>query len=266
MVVRVTLLKHEIKSNLRSLLIWSFAIGILSAGCILLYKGLEESMQKMADAYSNMGAFSAALGMDKLNVGTLEGFYATEVGLMFAIGGAMFAAMTGAVMLSKEEEGHTCEFLVTLPFGRGYIYFWKYAAVVLLVILFHIVTFLFILAGFAGVGEIPQVKELSLYHGAQLCMQLEIGSVCFCLSAISKRRQIGAALGFAMLLYMADVMCRVIPDIENLKYVTPYYFSNGADIFASGRVEGSMVAISAAVMAVSVAIGAAVYGRRDLGA
>ncbi len=260
------LLRHEIKRNLRSLLIWAVSIGILSAGCILLFKSMEESMKGMADAYSNMGAFSAALGMDKLSVSTLKGFYATEVGLMFAIGGAMFAAMTGAVMLSKEEEGHTCEFLVTLPWGRGYIYFWKYAAVVLLVLLFNIVAFLFILMGFAGIGEMPGARELALYHGAQLCMQLEMGSICFLISAVTKRRQIGAALGLAMLLYMVDLMCRIIPDIEDLKYITPYYFSNGADIFAKGSVEGVMIVVSLAVMVVSVAIGAVVYGRRDLAA
>ena len=122
----MTLLKHEIKMNLKALLIWAFSVGILCAGCILLFESLEESMRGMADAYSDMGAFSAALGMDQLNVSTLKGFYGTEVALMFAIGGAMFAAMTGAAMLSKEEEGHTCEFLVTLPLGRRSIFWWKY--------------------------------------------------------------------------------------------------------------------------------------------
>ncbi len=262
----MTLLKHEIKRNLKSLLIWAFGIGLLCAGCILLYKGLEESMQGMADAYSDMGAFSAALGMDKLNVGTLEGFYATEVGLMFAIGGAMFAAMTGAVMLSKEEEGHTCEFLVTLPWRRRYIYFGKYGAAALLVLLFNLLTVLFVLAGFAGIGEMPPMREFLLYHGAQFCMQLEIGSICYLISAVSRRRQIGAALGFTMLLYMIDVMCRIIPDIENLKYVTPYYYANGADIFAGGSVEDGMLMMGLLITVLSVAAGALVYGRRDLAA
>ena len=148
----MTLLKHEIKMNLKSILIWAISVGVLCAGCILLFESLEESMKEMTDAYSDMGAFSAALGMDKLSISTMEGFYGTEIALMFALGGAMFAAMTGAAMLSKEEEGHTCEFLATLPLGRGRIFFWKYAAVVLLVLLFNLMTVLLILAGFAGAG------------------------------------------------------------------------------------------------------------------
>lgn len=260
----MTLLKHEIKMNLKALLIWSLSIGILCAGCILLFKSLEEGMRDMADAYSNMGAFSAALGMDKLNISTLEGFYATEIALMFAIGGAMFAAMTGAAMLSKEEEGHTCEFLYTLPMGRGAILLSKYAAVALLVFLYNLMTVLLILAGFAGIGEMPDGKTFLLFHGAQLVMQLEIGSVCFFISAVSKRRQIGACVGLAMVLYMADLMCRIIPDLENLKYVTPYYFSSGADIFASGQLESGMVVTSLIVTLFAVIAAAAVHGRRDL--
>lgn len=262
----MTLLKHEIKMNLKALLIWALSIGILCAGCILLFKNLEESMSGMAEAYSNMGAFSIALGMDKLSVSTMEGFYGTEIALMFAVGGAMFAAMTGAAMLSKEEEGHTSEFLITLPFGRSYVVLWKYAAMVLLVLLFQVLTVLLILAGFAGAGEMPEMKTFALYHGAQFLMQLEVGSVCFLFSAVSRRRQIGAALGFAMLLYVADLMCRVIPDLEDLKYATPYYFSNGADIFADKSVDGRMAVICLVITLLSAMAALVVYQKRDLAA
>lgn len=262
----MTLLRHEMKMNRKALLIWALSVGVLCAGCILLFKSLEESMRGMADAYSEMGAFSAALGMDKLSVSTLEGFYGTEIALMFAVGGAMFAAMTGAAMLSKEEEGHTCEFLLTLPLGRGVVVLGKYAAMALLVFAFNVLTVLLILAGFAGIGDMPEMKTFALYHGAQLLMQLEIGSLCFLVSAISKRRQMGLSLGLAMLLYMADLLCRVIPDLENLKYITPYYFSNGADIFANGNVEGAMAAISLIVTLTAVVGAFIVYKKRDLAA
>ena len=186
----MTLLIHELKRNLKSLLIWTLSVGILCGGCLLLFESLEESMAEMAAAYSSMGAFSAALGMDKMNIGTIEGFYATEIGLMFALGGAMFAAMTGASIVSKEEEGHTSEFLNTLPLGRGYIAGWKYGALVVLVLLFQVICLIFIGIGFAGAGEWPPLREFVLFHGTQILMQLEIGSICFLISAISKRRQI----------------------------------------------------------------------------
>lgn len=262
----MTLLRHELRMNVKALLIWTACLGFCCFGCLLLFEGLEESMAGMADAYAQMGAFSTALGMDKINVSTMEGFYAAEVALMFAIGGAMFAAMTGAAMISKEEEGHTSEFLNTLPIGRAQIVLWKYAAAAALILLFNMICILWIGAGFLLVGEgVPQ-KEFWMYHGAQLLMQLEVGSVCFLASAFCKKKQIGAALGFAVLLYMMDLICRVVPDAEGLKYVTPYYFSNATDIFSEGCVNAGMLAASAGVTVLCAGLSVAVYCRRDLAA
>lgn len=267
----MTLLIHEWKLNLKSLLIWSICVGFSCFGCICLFGGLEETMEQMAGAYADLGTFSTALGLDKISIGTMEGFFATEVALIYAIGGAMFAAMTGACMISKEEEGHTSEFLNTLPLGRGYIVKGKYLSMLLLILTFNVICILWEMAGFLVAGTLFPIekfflKELALFHGAQLLMHVEMGSICFLISAVCRRKQTGAALGLAVLLYVADLMCRVVPDIEGLKYVTPYYFSNATDIFVSGKVdvEPAGIGVLAAVLAVSGAVW--VYRKRDLAA
>lgn len=260
----MTLLRLEWKLSLKSLLIWTGCLGFACFGCLLLFEGLEETMEQMADAYAQMGSFSAALGMDRISVSTMEGFYATEVALMYSIGGAMFAAMTGAAIVAKEEEGHTSEFLLTLPFGRAYIVLWKYAAMAAMIAAFNVICVLWMLAGFGAAGELPAWKEFFLYHSAQLLMHLEVGSICFLLSCICKKKQIGAALGFSLLLYMMDLMCRIVPDLEGLKYVTPYYFSNAVDIFTQGSVDGEMAGISLAVTALAACLAAVIYQKRDI--
>lgn len=260
----MTLLLHELRMNRKSLVIWTVCVGFACFGCLLLFDGLQASMEEMAQTYAQMGTFSAVLGMDRMNIGTVEGFYAAEVALMFAVGGAMFAAMTGAAMVSKEEEGHTSEFLNTLPLGRGYIIGWKYAAMAALIVLFQLLCLLWILAGFGAAGELPPWKEFALYHSAQLLMQLEVGSLCFLMSALCHKKQIGAALGFAVFLYMMELMCRIVPDIEGLKYVTPYYFSNAVDIFSGGRIDTGMLMVSVGVTAACALAAFAVYRRRDL--
>lgn len=258
------LLIHEWKRNRKTLLIWALSVGLLCGGCLLLFRSLEESMAGMAEAYAEMGAFSTALGMDKISVSTMEGFYAAEIGLMFALGGAMFAALTGASIVAKEEEGHTAEFLHALPLGRGYIIGWKYGAMILLILAFHVICLVCIGIGFLCAGQYPPAEEFVLYHGAQLLMQLEVGSLCFLLSAVSGRRQTGGALGLAMLLYAAELLARVLPKLEKLKYITPYYFSNATDIFTAGKIDPGMALLSLAVTVAAVAAAAVVYERRDL--
>ncbi|MDO5423761.1 MAG: ABC transporter permease subunit [Eubacteriales bacterium] len=260
------LFRHEVKQNGKSLLIWAVCIGLISFGCLLLFENLADTIGQMAKAYASMGKFSEALGMDRLNISTIEGFYATEIALIHAIGGAMFAAMTGASLLSKEEEGHTAEFLHALPLGRSRIVRQKYTALAALVFLFQIITVLAELAGFAAAGEMPDKNAYAWYHGAQFLMQLEVGSVCFLISAACKRKQIGTALGLALVLYFADMICRILPGTESLKYVTPYYFSNATDIFLAGKMDGILAGIGLAVTAASTAAACFVYKNRDLAA
>ena len=260
----MTLLKHELQMNFKTLLIWSVCIGFINFGCLLLFESLAETMNQVSEVYSQMGSFSTALGLDRLSISTMEGFYATELGLILAIGGAMYTAMAGAVMLSKEEEGHTSEFLHVLPFGRRYIVGWKFCSVVVLILLFQLICILWELAGFALIGNMLDWREYILFHAAQFVMQLEVGSICFLISSASKRKQTGAALGLAVLLYLMDILSRVIPDIENLKYVTPYYFSNAADIFSNSEVNMEMIGIAGIVIVVTASGADLIYERRDL--
>lgn len=260
----MTLFKHELQMNYKSLWIWSVCIGFINFGCLLLFERLAETMNQVSEAYSQMGGFSAALGLDRLSISTMEGFYAAELGLILAIGGAMYAAMVGAVMLSKEEEGHTAEFLHALPLGRSYIVWWKFCSVVVLILLFQVICILWELAGFALIGNMLEWRKYILFHGAQFIMQMEVGSICFLISSACKRKQTGAALGLAVLLYLMDILSRVMPDMENLKYVTPYYFSNAADIFSTSQVNMKMVGIAVTVIVVTALGADLIYGKRDL--
>ena len=44
----MTILYHEIKSNWRTLLIWSLSIGIFSCACILLFDNVADGMKDAA--------------------------------------------------------------------------------------------------------------------------------------------------------------------------------------------------------------------------
>ena len=93
-------------------------------------------MAAMAESFANMGSFSTAFGMDTISIATMEGFFSAEIGTMYALGAAMFSALLGISMLSKEEAEHTSEFLNTLPLGRMKIITSKLMAIIFLITLF----------------------------------------------------------------------------------------------------------------------------------
>lgn len=262
----MTLYQHEMKSNIKSLIIWTLCVGGLCLGCILLYTSLEDSIKGIADVYSDMGAMSAALGMDKMSLATMRGYYATEIALMHGLGGAMFAAILGTGILSKEEAFHTAEFLHTLPIGRQKVIFQKYMALVSNIFIFNLICVAMYLLGFLLMGEKINGKEMFLFHLAQLFMQIEISTICFLISAFTKRNFMGAGLGIAILLFAVDMMCRIIPAIENLKYLTPFYYANASDIFTNGKLDGVMLGIGLGIIIVSFVIAYMKYFKKDLAA
>ncbi|MBP3610801.1 MAG: ABC transporter permease subunit [Lachnospiraceae bacterium] len=256
--------KHEWKQNSKVWLIFCLAVGICCCGCVLMFDSVAESMEQMAESFAGMGSFATAFGMDKISIAKLEGFYAAEISLIFSLGGAMFAAMTGAALLSKEEEGHTAEFLHTLPLGRNRIVISKYVALVTLILAFNVIGILFEMTGIGIIGGEFAWKEYVLYHVLSLLMQLELGSVCFLVSACTKKKQIGMALGLSILLYLLDVMCRIVPDLEGAKYMTPFYYCNAADLFSKSGMEAGCIVIGLVVTAVSAVAAGVVYGKRDI--
>lgn len=260
----MTLYRHEMKMNFKSLVIWTLCVCGMCFGCILLYTSLEASIKDMADSFSNMGAMSAALGMDKMSLATLEGYYATEIAMMHGLGGAMFAAVLGTGLLAKEEAGHTSEFLNTLPVERGSIIIQKYLAFLSSVLIFNLICAGMYYLAFFLMGEGIDVKGMMLFHLASCFMQLEIGTVCFMISAFVKRNLIGAGVGITILLFAVDMMCRIVPAIKNLQYITPFYYANASDIFTAGALDGVLLGIGTAVTLLSFAAAWIGYRRKDL--
>ena len=114
-----TIFLKELKMPLKNLLIWSLAVGITGLACILLYRSMQGEITELGDAFSDMGFFSDAFGMSTLSMASLAGFFAVEVGTVHGLGSGMFAAVTAVVILSKEEDGHSGEFLFSLPVSRS---------------------------------------------------------------------------------------------------------------------------------------------------
>lgn len=262
----LTIYKQEMKSLFKTLLIWTLAIGGMCFVCILLFNSLKEEMTGMAESFSQMGAFADAFGMSQLSIATLEGFYATEVGTLHSLGAAIFAAVISMVMLSKEEDGHTGEFLFTLPLSRTKVITAKLVAVVTNLIIFNGISVGAYTIGILVLGEKIDFGRFFLYHGLQFLMHLEMAGICFGLSAFMKKNKLGFGLGIVMMFYAYDLMVRVIPDLSDYKLLSPYSYSNAADIFSTGKIEIPALLLGMIVMMVCVCAAYVKYTRKDLAA
>ncbi len=260
----MTVIRYEIKQSRISFLIWTGAVGFLLAVCIFLFPEMKGEMEGINRAFSSMGVFTAAFGMDRLNFGSLTGYYAIECVNVLGLGGAFFAALYAAGMLSKEEKDRTAEFLLTHPVSRGRIVAEKLAAVLLRITEMNLVIFLLAVGSIAVIGESIPWKELFLMHAACFLMQLELACICFGLSSFLHQGSTGAGLGIAIIMYFLSLTANITKSAAFLKYVTPFSWCSGADIISSGALDGKLIAAGAVLSAAGLLTAFLVYTRRDI--
>ena len=66
----MTLIRHELRQNKLSFLIWTGSIGFLVMVCVFLFPEMKGQMAGISNIIASMGSFTAAFGMDRLNFGT----------------------------------------------------------------------------------------------------------------------------------------------------------------------------------------------------
>lgn len=257
--------KQEIKSQKLSIIIWSLSIGILVAICVLMYPDMESQMAGVNDMFSSMGNFTAAFGMDQLNFGTLIGFYAVEGGNMLGIGGAFFSAIIGITSLMKEEKERTAEFLLTHPVSRIRIITEKLISTFMIILILNIIVLICSIISILTIDEKIFWKELLLFHGAYLLMQFQICGICFGISAFIKKSGIGIGIGIAGLMYLLNIIANISEDAKALKYLTPFGYTEGADIINSLKINTDYLIPGMLIMIVCVILGYVKYNKKDIG-
>ena len=260
----MTLVKHELRQGKTSLLIWTAAIGFLLAICIFLFPEMKGQMDSVSDMFSSMGSFTEAFGMDRLNFGTLIGFYAVECGNILGLGGAFYAALCAAGILSKEEKDKTAEILLTHPVSRKRIMTEKLIAVLVQITAMNIMIYAISVGSIAVVGEAIPLKEISLLHLAYYLLQLELAGICFGISSFLRKGSAGVGLGIAAMMYFLNLIANIADVAEFLKYITPFGYCEGADIVANGRLDGVMVAVGAVIGLGGIMAAYLKYTKKDI--
>ena len=260
----MTLVKHELKQSKLSFLIWTLSIGFMIALCVFLYPEMSSQMEDVTDIFASMGSFTAAFGMDRLNFGTLIGFYAVECGNILGLGGAFYAAFCAVAVLSKEEKEKTAEFLLTHPVSRKRIVTEKLISVIILITAMNIIVYALAVGSFAAIDETVPMKEMNLLHIAYYLMQIEIAGICFCISAFVRKGSIGIGLGMATILYFLNLVANITESAEFLKYITPFGYCEAADIIADGSLDMTLIAIGMAVTLCGIARAYIKYTKKDI--
>lgn len=260
----MTVFLHEMKRNKLSLLIWTAAISFMLGVCVLIYPEMGSQMTQISDMFSDMGSFSAAFGMDQINFGEFNGFFAVECGNVLGLGGAFFAAITGIFVLAKEEKEHTAEFLLTHPISRTSIIAQKLLSVIAQIVILNLIVAGVTAASILVIGEDVNAKTIALMFLAYFILQVEIAAITFGISAFIKGNGLGIGLGLAIGLYFLNIVANLTEDAAFLKYITPFGYTDGADIISNNALETQYLAVGLILTALGIAAGFWKYSKKDI--
>jgi ABC-2 type transport system permease protein len=260
----MTILKAELRRGAKALILWTVVIGFLLGICILIYPEMESQMNEISGMFSEMGSFSAAFGMDRVNFGEFMGFFAVECGNVLGLGGALFGALLGIGALAGEEKEGTAEFLLTHPVSRRSVLLQKLGAVLLQILILNGAVLGISLVSALLVGEAPEGKTFVLLFLAYLILQMEIASICFGISAFLSRGGQGLGLGIAALAYFLNIIANLTEDAGFLKYITPFGYAEGADIVAEGSLNSGYLAAGIALALLGIGAAFVWYQRKDI--
>ncbi|MGN0635530.1 MAG: ABC transporter permease subunit [Acutalibacteraceae bacterium] len=260
----MTVVKHELRQGKASFWIWTACIGFLLATCIFLFPQMKGQMDSVNDVFASMGSFTAAFGMDRLNFGTLIGFYAVECGNVLGLGGAFYASLCAVSILSKEEKDKTAEFLLTHPVSRKRIITEKLAAVLIQIAAMNLLLYALSVGSIAAVGEAIPWKEISLLHLAYALLQMELAGICFGISAFLRKGGAGVGLGIAAMMYFLNLIANIADVAAFLKYITPFGYCEGADIVSRGSLDSALVAVGIAIGIAGILAAYLKYTKKDI--
>jgi len=260
----MTVFRHELRQGRNALLIWTGAIGALLMICVFLFPEMQSEMNAVGDVFASMGSFTAAFGMDRLNFGTLTGFYAIECGNVVGLGGALYASMVGISALSKEEGSGTAEFLLTHPISRTRVITEKLAAAAVEILALNGIVLALSLLSMTAVGEEIPWREVLLMHLAYLLLQMELMGICFGISAFLRRGGMGIGLGLGLMMYFLNLLANMTESAEFLKYITPFGYCEGADIITEGRLDAGMLGVGLLLTAAGIVAAYWKYRKKDI--
>lgn len=261
----MTVFFHELKRGRISLLIWSAAIAFMLAICVIIYPEMKSQMGDISAMFADMGSFSEAFGMDKINFGSFTGFFGVECGNVLGLGGAFFAAIIGISALSKEEKEHTAEFLLTHPVSRTAVIAQKLFAVFAQITILNIAVAAITAVSIVAIGEDADVKTVFLLFLSYFILQIEITAITFGISAFIKGNGLGIGLGIAVVFYFLNIIANLTENTEFLKYLTPFGYTEGSDIISSGKIEIKYLSVGLLFTALGITAAFIKYRKKDIG-
>lgn len=223
------LFRRELRSNARSLLVWTAIITFLITATMSLYSIFLENNSKILAMISILpeGTLQFKGVSDVNDLFSVLGFYSANNVIYMLVLGSIYSIVLSSNILLKEEYGRTAEFLLAWPVTRSQVYFSKLLVVAINILVLNVIT---TVAGYISLEtckkesyNVDAFLILSLYT---LLLHLFFASLGMFLSVrVKKPRPITTvSVALVMVLYFIFTISNITDNLSWAGYISPYKF------------------------------------------
>jgi len=260
---------REIKSHWKGFLGWSAAIAFTIVSGMVKFQGYNTASGK-----SSIGELLktfpkpilAIFGMSGLDVTKMIGY----VGIMYlyiVLIAAIYAALAGAEIISKEELDKTSEFLYPKPVSRSRVLTEKILAAATYQLLFFVVAVItnIWIVDYYNSGDSLTPQVMTLMWGV-LLFQLVSFSFGVFFAGIFKNPKLPTAAVTTVVVssYLLSVFIDINASLDFLKPLTPFQYFGAPKIIAESQLDPIYVVMVLAISALLFALTYYFYNNRDL--
>lgn len=262
------ILRKELKRNFRAWIGWTLAVVATVGLMMALYPMVADNAAKIDElltAYPK--GMLAAVGLDKLKMSDVMGFYGSETYTFMLLIGTIYAAMFAGGIIAKEESDKTVSFLLAKPVTRNQVVTAKALTVAIYLVLLNIVQFV---TAWVSIELVKRgnynLKAVVLLAVAAFVIECLFAGIGLLISVFIPKLKslLQISMGVVMSFYFLNLMIKLAGKLDFLLPFSPFNYADGGTIITEGALNGLDMAIAAIVTAVTVAATYYFYGKKDI--
>jgi ABC-2 type transport system permease protein len=256
---------RELKANRKALIIWSLAMILGVACCMMKYTAYTSSGSGAVMAQLPP-TIKALFGMSSFDVTTAAGFYAF-VFLYLELAVAIHAVLIGAGIIAKEESDKTTEFLMIKPVSRTTIITSKLLAALFNIVVVNIATLFSSIAFVAAYNKGKDVSgEIAVFMLSLFLVQLIFLTLGTAMAAYLKNPKSSGSISIGILLagYVIFEITNLTDKLNFLNILSPFKYFSYADMVHGKGISIVIAILSVLLIAVLTFSTYFFYKKRDL--
>ena len=259
----------EIKSQLRSFLIWTVSI---LAVFTLFMTGMYDTFMNSRDVLESMingfpPVLAEAFGIHLDDMFSYGGFF-TFTFMYVSLFGAIMATSLSVAVFSREKRSKCVDFLLAKPVSRAHIFLMKFWSVLTLLAVLNILFIAVTLILFKGSGDTTTLTGRLFWAACALFFtQLVFMSfgIIFAIFAKKVRSVSGIATAFGFSGFILTALHNLL-EKESIRFIAPLNYFSTESVLTTGGYEPKYAATAAAVFVICLALALYKFLRSDTSA